>query len=645
MKILKYTFLFFFVFSLFLLVFCTPKDEIQLANNNELDSISFFMQEMKNDTLDFETRLNSANIAFQKIGINKSDSRIKEILAYKIYLFGYLKQYDSAIYISKELLQKSKIDNDSAFISHSYYQLAYYNDKRQQKDSAYYYYNLIKNEYLKYNDSITNGRILNEIAGIERIYGDYAASEFSGLLALNYLGDKDSFSSANVYTNWAISSKLQGQVTDALLFYKKAIDLASSKEQKLIIANNIAITHRDIGDYNTSIKILDSLLKDTITIFRTKARVIDNLAYIKWLAKTNENVLPELEKALEMRLQENDLWGLIASYLHLSTYYENVNSKTSLFYASKLYDVAIRQNSIPDQLEALKKMIALENSEKAKKYYGTYLRLNDSLQNSKQIAKNQFAKIKYDSDKNREENSQLKISTSKKELEVQKEKTKNVFLFTSGSFIFTGLLFFIYYRKQKHQLEKRAEVYNTEKRIAKKIHDEVANNVVNIMNKVQYTENSKDILLDDLEKVYLLTRDISHENNAIETGAHFETFLKSMLTSFNNNTTTVILKDIDKVAMSEITKEKQIELYRILQELMVNMRKHSEASLVALTFKNDNSYFYINYSDNGFGCDFEKLKIKNGLQNVETRIKSIHGTITFETALNKGFKAVIRFKK
>ena len=263
----------------------------------------------------------------------------------------------------------------------------------------------------------------------------------------------------------------------------------------------------------------------------------------------------------------------------------------------------------------------------------------------KQIALNKFAKIKYDSEKNREENLQLKISTSEKELEVQKEKTKNVFLFTSGSFIFAGLLFFIYYRKQKHQLEKRAEVYNTEKRIAKKIHDEVANNVVNIMNKVQYTENSKDILLDDLEKVYLLTRDISHENNAIETGAKFEVFLKEMLTSFNTNTTIIILKNLQKANLGALTKEKQIELYRVLQELLVNMRKHSKAKLVAITFKNDDNYYEINYSDNGVGCDLEALKLRNGLQNVESRIKSINGTITFDTAINIGFKAFIRFKK
>ena len=165
------------------------------------------------------------------------------------------------------------------------------------------------------------------------------------------------------------------------------------------------------------------------------------------------------------------------------------------------------------------------------------------------------------------------------------------------------------------------------------------------MNKVQYTENPKEALLDDLEKVYLLTRDISHQNNSIETGAHFEPFLKSMLTSFNSNTTTVIIKDIQKVEMASIAKEKQIEMYRILQELMVNMRKHSEATLVAITFKKDKDYYLVNYSDNGIGLNLETLKFKNGLQNVETRIKSINGTITFDTAIHNGFKAFIRFKK
>jgi len=82
----------------------------------------------------------------------------------------------------------------------------------------------------------------------------------------------------------------------------------------------------------------------------------------------------------------------------------------------------------------------------------------------------------------------------------------------------------------------------------------------------------------------------------------------------------------------------------VLQELMVNMQKHSSAKLVALSFDKKGNNFSINYSDNGVGVDLNSLEIKNGLLNVETRIKSINGSITFTSSLNKGFKAFISFK-
>ena len=388
------------------------------------------------------------------------------------------------------------------------------------------------------------------------------------------------------------------------------------------------------------------MIKDTIfnNDAKAKARVIDNLAFTKWLANENENVLDDLLFVLNIRLQENDLLGLIASYAHLSDYYKHKSPKTALEYATKMYQQAINLNSPQDQLEAMQKLIALETSKKAKEYYYSYVKISDSINDSEKNTLNKFEKLKYDSEKNREENLQLKISTSAKELELEKQKTKNIITYSAGGSVFLVLLIFMYHKKQKHKIEKRTEVYKTETRISKKIHDEVANNVVNIMNKVQYTENPKDELLDDLEKVYLLTRNISHENNAIETGEKFEHFLKTMLTSFNNAKTTVILKDIHKVALAEMAKEKQIELYRILQELMVNMRKHSEASLVAITFQNARNHYSINYSDNGIGLNLEELTFKNGLSNVETRIKSLNGTVTFDTALNNGFKAFISFK-
>ncbi|MNL48204.1 Oxygen sensor histidine kinase NreB [compost metagenome] len=88
---------------------------------------------------------------------------------------------------------------------------------------------------------------------------------------------------------------------------------------------------------------------------------------------------------------------------------------------------------------------------------------------------------------------------------------------------------------------------------------------------------------------------------------------------------------------------KKITVHRVLQELLVNMKKHSKCSLVVITFKKNDKNFQIDYSDNGLGADIGPQNIKNGLQNVENRILAINGSITFDSKSEKGFKVSITF--
>ncbi|TEW77038.1 MULTISPECIES: tetratricopeptide repeat-containing sensor histidine kinase [Flavobacteriaceae] len=647
MKNLKFTFLFFVVFSCFLIASCTSKEEVKSSNTTALDSISLFMKDMKNNDLDFNTRLNRANRALQKIENKRSDTRIEQILAYKIYLFGNLKQLDSAVSINKALIQINIEKNDSVAIANNYYQLAYYYFQNDKKDSAFIANKLSKEIYIKLGDSSKIGENLAQMAIIQSGLGDFIGSDNNAIQALKYL-DKDNlvYISA-IYNSIAISAKKRKDYKEAIYWYNKAIETSTINSFKAVKSGNLAVVYRYLQEYDKSIAIFEELIKggSLDNDIKAKSRVLDNLAYTKWLANENENVSDDLLAVLNTRREENDLWGLNASYAHLADYYKNKNPDIALKYARKMYKQAKLLNSAEDQLEAMQKLIELETSVKAKEYYHTYIKLSDSLMDAERNKLNKFEKLKYDSEKNREDNLQLKITNSKKELQLEKEKTRNIIGAASSGTVVLGLLGFLYYRKQKHRQEKRAEVYKTETRIAKKLHDEVANNMVNIMNKVQYTEDPKEQLLDDLEKVYLLTRDISHQNNSIETGVHFKKSLKNLLTSFNTTTTTIILKNSSEVTLEEIAKDKQIEIYRIMQELMVNMQKHSKATLVAISFKRTADEYFINYSDNGKGADQSELKVRNGLKNVETRIKSINGLITFETSLNKGFKAFISFKK
>ncbi|GGK58533.1 hypothetical protein GCM10007963_28300 [Lutibacter litoralis] len=605
------------------------------------------MKDMKNNDLDFNTRLNRANRALQKIENKRSDTRIEQILAYKIYLFGNLKQLDSAVSINKALIQINIEKNDSVAIANNYYQLAYYYFQNDKKDSAFIANKLSKEIYIKLGDSSKIGENLAQMAIIQSGLGDFIGSDNNAIQALKYL-DKDNlvYISA-IYNSIAISAKKRKDYKEAIYWYNKAIETSTINSFKAVKSGNLAVVYRYLQEYDKSIAIFEELIKggSLDNDIKAKSRVLDNLAYTKWLANENENVSDDLLAVLNTRREENDLWGLNASYAHLADYYKNKNPDIALKYARKMYKQAKLLNSAEDQLEAMQKLIELETSVKAKEYYHTYIKLSDSLMDAERNKLNKFEKLKYDSEKNREDNLQLKITNSKKELQLEKEKTRNIIGAASSGTVVLGLLGFLYYRKQKHRQEKRAEVYKTETRIAKKLHDEVANNMVNIMNKVQYTEDPKEQLLDDLEKVYLLTRDISHQNNSIETGVHFKKSLKNLLTSFNTTTTTIILKNSSEVTLEEIAKDKQIEIYRIMQELMVNMQKHSKATLVAISFKRTADEYFINYSDNGKGADQSELKVRNGLKNVETRIKSINGLITFETSLNKGFKAFISFKK
>jgi signal transduction histidine kinase len=85
-------------------------------------------------------------------------------------------------------------------------------------------------------------------------------------------------------------------------------------------------------------------------------------------------------------------------------------------------------------------------------------------------------------------------------------------------------------------------------------------------------------------------------------------------------------------------------LYRLIQELLNNAVKHSEASTIDLSIKKEKNELILNYTDNGKGFDFAEAYEKRslGLKNIETRTKMINGTTKFDTKPNEGLKLEVR---
>lgn len=85
-------------------------------------------------------------------------------------------------------------------------------------------------------------------------------------------------------------------------------------------------------------------------------------------------------------------------------------------------------------------------------------------------------------------------------------------------------------------------------------------------------------------------------------------------------------------------------IYRLVQELLNNAIKHSEATVITLSLKNEQNELILNYSDDGIGFNFVDAYEKRslGLKNIETRTKMINGTTKFKTKPNEGLKLEVR---
>ena len=402
--------------------------------------------------------------------------------------------------------------------------------------------------------------------------------------------------------------------------------------------------------YDKAIKILEPISKSSLidTLYSKKALITDNLGFAYYKINNTKKGLSLMNKALTIRNKINDSYGCIQSYLHLAQYYQNNDIQKSNINALEAYKNATKHQSINERLKAL--IILMSNNFKVgkNKFATQFVTLNDSITTVRNNAKNQFAKIKYDSKKSKAETLQFKAQKITAELELQKQKNQTTFYVFGIVFLIILIVLLIYHFKNKSKQEQLQASYTTETRIAKKLHDELANDVFYTMSfaENQNLENpeNKEILIENLDKIYVSTRNLSRENNQIDTSENYEFYLKQMITSYENNTIKIIIANKNSIEWLKINAAKKIILYRVLQELMVNMKKHSKANIVLIGFEMTKNDLKIEYSDNGIGIK-EGLKAKNGLQNVENRIKTLNGSFTFDTDNEKGFAIKISLPK
>jgi two-component system NarL family sensor kinase len=182
-------------------------------------------------------------------------------------------------------------------------------------------------------------------------------------------------------------------------------------------------------------------------------------------------------------------------------------------------------------------------------------------------------------------------------------------------------------------------------RIAADLHDDAGpllatarlylnENLVNLdkTTQLQSIYNAKQIIDDTIQ----LIRNISHslmpptlKNFGLESAVN-DTFQK--ISGSGNINASCRFHDYKERLVSE----NELIVFRVIQELINNILKHSNASFIHLTQNTNGNKFYIRMHHDGKGMtqsDFERLTKSAsglGLKNIQSRLKVLQGRIFFE---------------
>jgi two-component system, sensor histidine kinase LadS len=196
---------------------------------------------------------------------------------------------------------------------------------------------------------------------------------------------------------------------------------------------------------------------------------------------------------------------------------------------------------------------------------------------------------------------------------------------------------------------------NERKRLSGEFHDSIGQNLLVIRNRIllmlkQTQTNGQKEKLDGLA---VLTSETLDEIRAISQNLRPTTLdtigltasLSNMLARLKRSTEIKIDFICPQNIDETIAKELEINVYRILQELMNNVLKHSKANHATVSITQNGHQLLIQVKDDGVGFDTQKTALNNagnGFTSIRERVKILRGDMTLNSEIQKGTTVEIR---
>ncbi len=368
-----------------------------------------------------------------------------------------------------------------------------------------------------------------------------------------------------------------------------------------------------------------------------------------------------LLESLQLRQQLHDTFSIALSYTDLGAMYlmqgkyeqaiQQYQSSNTIAYQMKYAELL--QSNFKELAHAAEQM---GNTALSLQYFKQYDILKDSIYSSDKMKQIEALNAQYQSDK-KEQQLQLQQAAIQR---------KNLLLWAlvAGTLllVITGISF---YRKRQaqHRLQLQAEVMkqqdlatkgiinaeeNERKRIAADLHDGVGQlmsaakmNLSAFESELPFSnENQKTAFEKVISLVDESCREIRSVSHQMMPNALLKSGLASAVKEFLDKLDSRMLKvNLYTEGLNErLDSNLETVLYRVIQECVNNVIKHSGANTLDISLIKDADGIAATIEDNGKGFDSkDKQRFEGiGIKNISSRIEYLKGTVDFDSQPGRG---------
>ncbi|KAA3646853.1 MAG: hypothetical protein DWP98_10090 [Bacteroidetes bacterium] len=618
-------------------------------------------------------------ISIFALGENRDSVRIERMVDLAFQLEDQFP--DSAFILSRQVILASKKIDFKIGESYGFLRLGSIYYGRGTYDSALYYSKKAAQIRQEEKDIVGACGALITVSDVYQAQGKIDSAIYTMLNALQLSSKAD---------NNALEIKVLLQLGNLYLKYKQeneALKYYSKAENKLTESSAEDLKYlvkSAFGEFFISNKKYDDALKKYIealeytnenlvyksSIYNNMAVCFENLSKLKLAQEF-------YTKALEIHKQLNLGPDIALSYFNIGSVCINrALPDSAILFLNKSLGIA---KMIGDINREAKVFEHLSDAFKLKKDYLTaynmhvrYVQLADSLLNIEKIQSISEMQTKYETIQKEQ---QIKLLN-----EQNKTKTaqRNLIIASSTVLFLILILLSIYFIQrsriaQKNQLiaqqqlenllgTQEAKTYNAmldgqaaeRNRIANDLHDRLGSMLSTIKllfgsleEKIDAAqgENKNQISRANnlIDEACVEVRRISHNLGSGMVADYGLVHALDDLCMSINQTKKINCKLLTYNVEDALSLNIEVELYRIVQEVLNNALKHAEAKNITVQLNRLDEELSLTIEDDGKGFDV-KSKMKSGgmgLANIEMRSKKINGTLHIDSALGKGTTTII----